>query len=334
MEVPIINRISGFEAGMSSLHNPSFLYRLSASLSELENMAQAYSFWKWGALIIAMIATFGSVIGRIKVLIIKYRKGKSPLSEPLLIHLEDEDYSDEEDESSLSCSSEDEGEDSATSPAESPQPVDEDFRVAGRGEFDWQNRKSKLRRRRCFGERFSWSEFANGRSVVKLWDGLGLGLDLNGSAGNIISIYDLNQDQKITSFFGGKCQSPSVTVASPAVVLSDNSTNVSLRVWDPRVGRQNPAIFADWRPQRGRIVGMSPGGLERVYVRDDITGELMVGDVRKINSLSKNVTESEGDTWWDADAVMVSDECLDESDVNGCDSVVSRCRDAVRSVLF
>lgn len=312
----MINRIADFETGINSLHNPSFL-------SYLSSIPQASSFWKWGALILALVATFTSVINRVKVLILSFRKIHygSP-SEPLLVHFEDESFSDGDDECSSYSSSEDE-EDNTISPCEHRQPVDEDFRVAGSSLFNenfCENGKCMLRRLRSVGDLFSWSEFASSKSVVKLWDGLGLGLDLNRPPGNIISIYDFNREQNICSFFGEKCPIPAVTFASPSMIVSagenTNASSIGLKVWDLRIGRKVPAMLADWQSQRAQTVGsINVGGVDKLYVTDHVTGRLTVGDLRNVTSPLENMTESDSDTWWDADVVI-------------------RCRDAVRSVFF
>jgi hypothetical protein len=70
-----------------------------------------------------------------------------------------------------------------------------------------------------------------------------------------------------------------------------------------------PEVFAELRPTLGKIVGVVVGGVEKVYVRDDVTGELTVGDMRKPSSPLVNVTESDVDTWWETDAVIVENEC-------------------------
>lgn len=316
MEVPVINRIGDFENGLTSLQTPSFLSR-AITFPGIDKIPQPYSFWKWGALLLAFVATFTTIFNRLKILI---RTVSSPPSQPLLVleHSEYEVSSDEDDSSSSYSSSEDEAEEDDAVVVEDLHY--DDFCVAGGSESDrldddqWKNRKFMLRQRRSNGDRFSWSEFANGKSVVKLWDGLGLGLDLSGSSGSVISIYDLNREHKISSIFGEKCQIPAVSSSSPSVFLSagvENNRNLSLKVWDPRVGCQIPAIFAEWRALRGKVVGINSSGVEKVYVRDDIIGDLTVRDMRNVNSPLENLAESDRDTWWDADAVMVNNECFE-----------------------
>lgn len=64
--------------------------------------------------------------------------------------------------------------------------------------------------------------------------------------------------------------------------------------------RQTPAVFAELWPRRRRIVGVDSGGVEKVYVTDD-SGSVMLRDMRKMGL----AMESDGETWWDADAVIM-----------------------------
>ncbi|WRX13804.1 hypothetical protein QQP08_006291 [Theobroma cacao] len=282
MEIPVINRISDFEAGINSLNNPSFLSQVFA-LSGIEKIYEAYSFWKWGALILALVASLSTIINRLKILIIRFRRDHSLPSQPLL---HDTDFDTDTD---CSCSSsEDEREYEEPSTSQSWRQVDENFRVRGSAhciEDQWQNRKFTLRKRRSsIGDLFSWAEeLTSGKSVVKLWDnlGLGFGLDLDESD-NVLNVYDVNKETKLTSFFGGKCifQAVSAPSSSSAVVVSAGADSSFRRV----------AVSAD-----------------------DVTGELTVADMRKVSSPLKSLTESDVDTWWDANAVIVSDESVDES---------------------
>lgn len=334
----MINRIGNFESGITSLQNPSFVSQI-LSLSQVP-VAQAYSFWKWGALIIAMVASLGTIVSRIKVLVIRLRQRycSSVGSEPLLRMLDDDDFSDvsedeavdEDDDASWSSSSSvsefvDEDNDTTRSIYDdgSWRHVDERFCVRGSGHYvdDHQGQKSNLRQRRrksLSENRFSWSDFATGKSVVKLWDSLGLGLDLDDTSGKVVSMYDMDRQQKIGAVVGGKLLAPATATSLSSAILSAEtalSGTVSLGVWDTRAGCRNPAMFAKWGPHLGEIVGITSNGAEKVYVRDDVTGGLTIGDLRNVSSPLKRLTESEVETtWWDADAVMVSDECFDESD--------------------
>ncbi|KAL5070560.1 hypothetical protein RYX36_021447 [Vicia faba] len=126
---------------------------------------------------------------------------------------------------------------------------------------------------RSIGDMFSLSEITNSKSVVKLWDtiGLGLGLDDSDSSyyGSIVEAYGTDE----------KLRAPS-------------------EVWDTRVRRRIPTMIADWAPGIGKTVENVSGGVQKVYVRDDGRYELTVGDMRKMMSPLENVTESQLDLWW------------------------------------
>ncbi|THG14519.1 hypothetical protein TEA_001999 [Camellia sinensis var. sinensis] len=131
------------------------------------------------------------------------------------------------------------------------------------------------------------------------------------SSESVVSIWDLNRDVKINSFSGMRCQIPAVAMSSPAEVIlsgSNNEGNVLLGLYDTRVVGQIPAIYSEWRPGRGRVVGIDSGGAEKVYVVDDVSRKLTVGDLRRVNTPLEDLTESDGDTWFDAGAVIVSDD--------------------------
>ncbi|CAK9159495.1 unnamed protein product [Ilex paraguariensis] len=312
MEIPEISIIGDFEAGMKCLRQNSSLISRFFSLSGLETVHQLHSFWKWGAVILALIATFSGIINRIKLFITWVRTIK-PLdssSKPLL-QLFDDDEELSEDETSSSASLEDE-EYESTSSFDDQIPVDEDFRVAGSSfysENQSRNGKFKLRKRRSCGDGFSWSDFGAGTSVVKLWDSLGLGLEFEDFADGVVSIWDLNKDQKKSSFLAGNGsrQIPAVAMSSPAVALSaglDKSNAVVLGAHDMRVARQTPAICAEWKTPAGKAVeDLNSGGVEKVFVRDDVSGFITVVDMRNVKMPLDNVTESDGETWMDADAV-------------------------------
>uniref|UniRef100_A0A6N2MXI2 Uncharacterized protein n=1 Tax=Salix viminalis TaxID=40686 RepID=A0A6N2MXI2_SALVM len=330
MEIPVINRISDFETGITSLQNPSFLSQIFA-LSGVEKIHQAYSFWKWGALLLALVASSTTIINRFKILVFRFKNHPLISSPSLITNQEDYDY---ESETDLSCSSsislsDEEQEEESLSASRSWRSVDDrdqDFCVRGSGnryiDAQWQNGNSRPRRRRnsSIGDFFSLSDFTNERNVVKLWDNLGLGLGLNLSNGSdsrnaVVSFYDINKEQNICSIFGSKCEGFSAVSPSPSVVVSAEtnlSGHSSLSLWDSRVGFRMPEVFAELRPILAKVVGVGGGGcggVKKVYVRDDVTGELTVGDLRKVSSPLVNLTESDVETWWDADAVIVQDEC-------------------------
>ncbi|GFZ16081.1 hypothetical protein Acr_25g0004900 [Actinidia rufa] len=251
---------------MNCLQNPSLVSRFF-SLSGFGETRFVYSFWKWGALILALVATF----------------------RPKTQHLEDDylyDEDDYEDDSCSSVSSEDD-EDEPTTSFHDRELIDEDFSVAGSSCYGDVHMSL---RRRCGGggEWFSWSDFAGGKTVVKLWDSFGLGLDFEDeSSENVVSIWDLNKDRKTTSFSGGRCQIPAIFTSSPALIYSAGSNirnNVLFKMYDTRIGIQIPAICAEWLPRPGKLMGIESGGGEKVYVRNAVTGALTVGDMRNVKT--------------------------------------------------
>ncbi|KAI4313916.1 hypothetical protein L6164_026858 [Bauhinia variegata] len=309
MEVPVFQRFNDFQVGLSTLHNPS--------LRGIQSISIAFSFCKWGAVILALVAAFGSIIKRVKILVIRFQREKHSLpSFPHLSELDDGDFSSTDDEGSYSPTSstalsEFEEEEDEPSPSSSSyfswRRTDDDFLVRGSGHrFDaqLQNDDAMLRRRRSIGELFSLSELVNNRSVVKLWDsiGFGLGLDFDysdSSSGSMISVYD------------GETPVPAVSNSSPPVLFSagtNGSGNLELKIWDTRLRRRIPAVFADWGPQLGKINGVGSSGVQKVYVRDDAGCGVTVGDMRNVNSPLRKVTKSNVDTWWDTDAVIVTDQ--------------------------
>ncbi|KAJ7943147.1 putative Transmembrane protein [Quillaja saponaria] len=323
MEIPIINRIANFEVGLNSLQNPSFLSQTAtSSMARIESVSVAYTFCKWSAVILALIATLGGIINRVKLLIIKFRRENHSLpSFPLFSELDDDDFSSDDDDevtfsssSSVSSEYEEEEEDEQAATASSSvnwRQIDEDFSVRGSGHYfddQWQNSNIRLRRRRSIGDFLSLSEFVNGKSVVKLWDSIGfrLGLDLaddSESYGGVVSAYDDKKENRKLI--------PAVSSSSKSVIVTAGATgagNLALKIWDTRLKCSIPAIIAEWRPHLGKIVGIGSGGVEKVYFRDDASDGVTVGDIRNASSPLGNVTESDMDTWWDADAVIVSDE--------------------------
>ncbi|KAL9688868.1 hypothetical protein QQ045_033294 [Rhodiola kirilowii] len=183
MEVTVIRRISDLEVSMSN----------------------------WGALYIAFLATFISIIvTRIRYMIQTRRlSSKEICIGDFDDDLDDADFEDDDDDVSVSSF---EDEESETETRESDEEV-----------------KSKLQRG------FSWSDFAMGKSVVKLWDGIGLSLDSLNQP--LISLYDLEREQRITSVIN-KCELPSsiarpisasrrCCTASPSIVAEWNEK------WDP-----------------------------------------------------------------------------------------------------
>ncbi|KAJ7954109.1 putative Transmembrane protein, partial [Quillaja saponaria] len=285
MEIPVINRIGNFQMGINPLQNPSFLSQIISSMARIESISVAYTFCKWGAVILALIATFGGIINRVKILIIKFQQKKHSLSSfPHLV--DDDDFSSDEDDeatysSASSVSSDDEEEDEPTSSGSvNWRQIDEDFSVGGFGHYfddQWQN--SNIRLRRCFsiGEFLPLSEFVNRYSVVKLWDsiGFGLGLDFEDDSeyyGGAMSVYDVNEEHRIGSLSATCKQIPAISSPSQSVIVTAGATgsgNLALKIWDTRIRCRIPAIIAEWKPHLGKIVGVGSGGVEKVYFRDD-----------------------------------------------------------------
>jgi len=284
MEVPVINRISDFETGFTSLQDPTLFTQFFA-ISGIGKVPQFY--WKWVALILAiLLASFSTIINKIKTLILKFQ------SHPLISSPGQDDWDDLDTESdtateySFSDDSDSDGEEDIEDEDDgsSWRPVDEDFSVKGSGH-------------RCENDD-PLSELANGKNaVVKLWDNLGFGFGLNLSDGgdarrDVVSFYDMDREERISSIYG-ETAAVYTLPQSPAVVVSADRTGSGnlFRVWDTRVGCRIPEILAEWRPMLGRIVGVN---VEKVYVRDDVSCGLTVGDIRKVKSPFVHVTESDG----------------------------------------
>ncbi|GAB4840307.1 hypothetical protein Ancab_021073 [Ancistrocladus abbreviatus] len=288
--------MSDLEESMNSLNNPSFISRI-LSILEIPVSSQAHRFCKYGALLLVLVYAFSSVAYRIKFLFLQRRASKSSSSEALLPdYSDDEIYSDDEEEDDVdeeeeesSSSSEDES-DERKSSYQNLTKFEEDYRVAGStnlSESEGQNSKFTLRRRRSGiggGDGFSFSELLDSKSVVKLFDD-------SSSDGNTKSIFSL----------------AAVAMSSPAVIVSASGSEnggklLGVNAWDMRMRRRIPAIHAEWRPREsgtGTVVGVNAGGVDKIYVRDDLCSDL-VGDMRKVNSPLEDVTEYDEETWWDA----------------------------------
>ncbi|CAH1416911.1 unnamed protein product [Lactuca virosa] len=226
MEITELNLIGDFEAGMKCLQNPSLL----STVSLIDKVPRFYSYWTWGALILAVFATFTSIFG----------------DDDLDFDFSDDDGDD--DTPSSVAESDDEELDS-----EDGHP-DEVFRAEG-SSFWGNNRGSDgnftLRRRNGF----SLSDFSAGKSVVQLWDSFGLGLDFEDDEseyGSEIAIWDLDRDVKLSS--GRRCE---VAAVADNVVLTaemnDNNGEVGFRTYDSRVDGKSPAIYATWRSRHRQL---------------------------------------------------------------------------------
>lgn len=279
----MINRISNFKAAISSLQNPSFLFQL-LSLSGIDEIPRFCSFWKWGALIVAILATFSAIINKIKILVIRFQAAPASNHTFLRPLLDDSDFDD-------SCSSSDSDDDDYDFDDEDEKPTreiheDEVFHVKG-FENQWQrSRSSNLQTRRSIGERLS--EFAFSKSVVNLWEniGLGLGLELEGDSASGEFIQETNEDKRVN------LSSSFSSISPPAVIFSSAIPAASLRLWDTRASSKKPAIIAEWQPQVGDVGSVSCGGVAKLYLRDG--GKLAaVVDLRKVSTPLDNVAESD-----------------------------------------
>lgn len=322
MEIPVINRFSGLDSGMSSLPNPTLLPQILASPSGFQTLFRSLDLWKWSAVIIAIVATFSGVINRIKLLFVIFRRQKRILQEIVYDSDSDGEYSVDDSASSVSSVWSEFEEDDADEPAASSSlswdSTDRDFHVRGSDYYlnDHETKRTlRLRHRRSFhnqdreDDHFSWADFSGGKSVVKLWDNLRFEFDHCHSDTNEIRLYDVIKEQTIGSILAGKSQiAPSLT----SKLLLSTSANVpgktSVNLWDTRLGSQIPALIAEWKPVAGKVLGVKFPGDQKVYVRDEDAGKITVGDVRNVKSPVENLTAADMETWFDADAVMVSTE--------------------------
>ncbi|KAK6157677.1 hypothetical protein DH2020_011925 [Rehmannia glutinosa] len=315
MEIPEINMISDFEAGMKCLQNPSLISRFFP-FPGVEKVPQVYRFWKWGALIFAFFATFSSIIRRIKLIFFRFHtvKPSSHQNQEIIEFSEDDDIS-----LASSDDEQDERENRPTTSFRGQHRVDEDFCVKGSRlcfRNQWSNGNLRQRRRRSSGG--AWSEFASGKNVVKLWDSLGLSLDFDEDffsydSQSVVSTWDCDRDWKTGEFSGGVWNiSAAAPMSSAPVVLTAEANGkgdgVVLGGYDARMRRRVPAFYAEWNSPAEKVAGVAGGGVGKVFVRDDVSGVVTVGDVRNVRMPLERVRESDGDTWWDADAVIVESE--------------------------
>ncbi|XP_073055119.1 uncharacterized protein [Primulina eburnea] len=305
MEIPEIHMISNFEAGVNCLQNPSLISRFFALPAGIGNGFGVYSFWKWGALIFAILATFSGVIGRIKLIFIRLHTFVPSSNQVQQIVIS------EDDDISLASSSEDERDDEEeektrpTTTFSGQRRVDEDF-------FVKDSRRLRNRRRRIGGgDGFDWSDFTSGKNVVKLWDSLSsslnFGLDFDDfESDDVVSRWDFDQRRDSNGFPGRVSNSPSVFLTAERNGKGDG---VILRGYDTRVRSRSPELYAEWRSSPAAKSAASTaviGG--KIYVRDDVSGVLTVGDVRNVRMPLENSGDSDGETWWDADAGIIDDE--------------------------
>ncbi|VFQ98527.1 unnamed protein product [Cuscuta campestris] len=284
MEIPDLNMISDFEAGVKCLQNPSLIS------SSLPISGIGRSFWKWGALILALVATFRGIIRRIKLFFF-YIRAVKPSVEPLLQYLsEDFDFSDSDGEEDSSCSSSEEEE------------------VVRRATTSFAGRlRNRRRRETSVVERFPWSGFASGgKSVVKLWDNLAVGYDFDAEVFMREVYTDLNLTNKVFPE-----SRRSTAMASPAVVVSSevigSRNDVVVAAYDTRLKGRSPAICAEWQTPAKISVDVNAAGVERVYVEDRAAGVVTVGDLRNMKTALGELTEVNVETWWDAGALTADD---------------------------
>ncbi|KAM0016770.1 hypothetical protein Hdeb2414_s0028g00700301 [Helianthus debilis subsp. tardiflorus] len=246
MEIAKLNLISDFEAGIKCLQNPSLISKLP----------QLYSFWTYGALIIAVFATFTNIFKKIKMFIHHIRL-KLLLSYqntcPQQIFDDDDfdfDFSDDGGSDDTPSSVAESDEDIEHSEDDGHGRGNEVFRAEGGGNY-WNDEghdgNFTLRRRNGF----SWSDFSAGKSVVQLWDSFGLGLDFEDDE-NEIAIWDLDREVKLSSGRRVTAARGEETVVLTAEVDGGNG-GVGFGTYDSRVDERSPAIYAAWRPRQRNV---------------------------------------------------------------------------------
>lgn len=272
MEVPIINRINDFDVGINSINDQSYLSR-AFTVSGVGKLHQAYSFWKWGVLLlIAFFASFTTLITRIKSLVFRLRNVNVSLPSPthLLDYDSDSDWS-------FSSDSSDEDEDD-----DDDDKKDDDDSVNGHYLDDDEKgiNENIPWMRRSFGDLLDLSS----SGVVKLWNHL----DINGEGGH----------RKAVASFFEKCGASAFSL-SPAVLLAAEKKGfnaLEVSAWDARTGFGVPALLAEWRqPGRllGKIIRVDAGDVDKIYVGDDVSGEIMMGDMRMVSTMVTDLTESD-----------------------------------------
>uniref|UniRef100_A0A7N1A252 Uncharacterized protein n=1 Tax=Kalanchoe fedtschenkoi TaxID=63787 RepID=A0A7N1A252_KALFE len=273
----------------------------------IEQVPEIFSFWKWGAVILAVYAIVNSLLVRFRIELVRFGKRQSAVTKALLSYSSDEDCGcSSDDDASVDDEDDDkvDGEDEVKTSTSYTAPFGScfDFRVAGSSIFE--NDELASQPNDNIQRRFSWSNFANGKSVVKLWDGLGCSF-----SSSLLSLHDLSRDEAITSFFPTEiCQAPAVTTPSPSLVLSagkDRANNLVLSLADTRLGRRQ-ALFAKWKASElvssPAVGAIDSGRLQNVYIRDDAGRKLSGLDLRKATvQLDDEKELDDVVTWWDAD---------------------------------
>lgn len=278
MEIPVI------ESGLNRLQSPSLLPHL----------------WTWAALFLAAAATFGSLIRRSKRVIRRLRRVKSVISFPQSTASYSSDDDDASDDDVPCSSSDDEAE------SDEQEDDDEPSSESEKGLGDWDEIRGQNGK---YDQHFAWPEAARDASVVKLWDGLGIGFD---QARGLISVRDLNRDETVRSFRWGSDEIPAVHAHSPATFSS--AGKAGLKVWDARGPAE--AAGATWQAKSfGKLVGIV-GGNNELCIGDDV-GKLMVVDLRHVRAPL-------AETWWSGDG---ADTAVQHG---GSSGFVSLCRNAAR----
>lgn len=303
MEVPVLNRITELGAHLGSLPNPNFLSRIFTSFFPSQH------FWKWGALIIALLATFTGIINRVKVFIIicRRRTKTTSISEPLYrsLHCRDSGGLVSKNLKSPPLSSS-ESEDENERGWERNN--DSNFRVKVSSRFSCEldgGCHSRLRRRHCNGgsngDLFPWPCFGLDRSVVRQWGDVISNSEFEELSGSMISLYDDNEEAEICSIFneGGSLKAVAVSPRRMVVAASEGvSANVSLKLWDTRGRSRTPVVAVEWDSPSRNIVDVYYEDVENVYLRDNGAAGIMVGDVRKASSGSEKLTAGDGGGLW------------------------------------
>ncbi|CAM8882064.1 unnamed protein product [Rhodiola kirilowii] len=265
MEVPVINRVGDLQLGIGRV--PTLISQVL-----IEQVPEIFSLWKWGAVILAVYAIVNSLLVRLKLVLVRFKNRQSAVTKSLLSYSseDDDDYSSDDDDN-VSVSSSSVNEDEYEDEEEEEEKVKDrnggvfgsffDFRVACSSSFEKEERETTSKST-DLPRRFSWSNFANGKCVVKLWDEI----------------------EPITS-----------------VILSagkDEAGDLIVSLADSRIGRES--ILLNWNASEfvnSRSAAVRSDGLRKVYFRDEAGEKLKVVDLRKATEAFDEVTTE----WWDAD---------------------------------
>ncbi|XP_022993318.1 uncharacterized protein LOC111489361 [Cucurbita maxima] len=291
MEVPVLNRIAELGSDLG-------LLRIFTSFSPSPH------FWKWGAVLITLLATFSGIINRLKILIIVIRRRSrtTPISEPLSRSLhggETAGLVSENLRSSLLSSLE-----SANEKEADREPDDgSDFRVKGTA------RCSRLRRRYGGGSDgdsvpWSWPCFGSERSVVRQWVDVKFKCEFEKLSGSVISLYDENEEAEICSILsdGAPLQVAALSPGRMVVAAGESvSSNVSLKLWDTRCRSRTSVLAAEWNSPSGKVVDVYSDDVDKIYLIDNGGDRIVVGDVRKVRSVSENSSAVDNGGWWESE---------------------------------